>query len=431
MTKADNVVLNYLNSLKPESHLIKEYSDVWFEEAGESDSAKNKRVYFVDLVMEGGGMLGLALVGYTYILELHNIRFRAVAGTSAGAINALALSAAGSPNEVKSRKIAEILEDTNFAAFVDGPWFVKSSLKIMSSKCHWAYKLATRFIQHVLSIFYLVKHKGLNKGENFQHWMSKVLQEMRFEGVGATSLKELKKRWSLPGNLTVHTPNGVLPAERYNSFGALAIVSSCLTAGQQVTFPKDADLFYKDIENIHVADFARASMSVPIFFQPFTIANLPPFEETTPKWKQRFGRDVSAYQRHAEKMHFVDGGILSNFPFEIFHSKRAPQMPTFGVKLGIDRFRNRNNKFKDFLVNLLDVMKGNSDNRYRIQNNREYEQLVAQINTDGFDWLAFDMSDDEKLKLLKAGVEEARHFLEKFDWEGYKSLRQEISKEKL
>lgn len=131
MTKADNVVLNYLNSLKPESHLIKEYSDVWFEEAGESDSAKNKRVYFVDLVMEGGGMLGLALVGYTHILELHNIRFRAVAGTSAGAINALALSAAGSPNEVKSRKIAEILEDTNFAAFVDGPWFVKSSLKIM------------------------------------------------------------------------------------------------------------------------------------------------------------------------------------------------------------------------------------------------------------------------------------------------------------
>ena len=43
---------------------------------------------YVDLVMEGGGVLGIALVGYTYVLEQAGLRFLGIAGTSAGAINA-------------------------------------------------------------------------------------------------------------------------------------------------------------------------------------------------------------------------------------------------------------------------------------------------------------------------------------------------------
>ena len=37
--------------------------------------------------MEGGGVLGIALTGYTYILEQAGIRFLGVGGTSAGSIN--------------------------------------------------------------------------------------------------------------------------------------------------------------------------------------------------------------------------------------------------------------------------------------------------------------------------------------------------------
>ena len=49
-----------------------------------------------DLVLEGGGVKGLALVGAIEVLEEHGYRFRRIAGTSAGAIVG-ALVAGGMP----------------------------------------------------------------------------------------------------------------------------------------------------------------------------------------------------------------------------------------------------------------------------------------------------------------------------------------------
>jgi NTE family protein len=60
------------------------------------DTAGNQ---YVDFVMEGGGVLGIALTGYTYVLEQAGIRFLGVGGTSAGSINALMIAALGTPNE--------------------------------------------------------------------------------------------------------------------------------------------------------------------------------------------------------------------------------------------------------------------------------------------------------------------------------------------
>ena len=56
------------------------------------DAAGNQ---YVDLVMEGGGTLGVALVGYLYILEQLDIRFLQLAGTSAGSIVAMLLAGGG------------------------------------------------------------------------------------------------------------------------------------------------------------------------------------------------------------------------------------------------------------------------------------------------------------------------------------------------
>src|ERR1700712_5474542 len=52
-----------------------------------SDTLDNEGHQYVNLVQKGGGVLGVALVGYTYILEEMGIRFIRLAGTSAGAIN--------------------------------------------------------------------------------------------------------------------------------------------------------------------------------------------------------------------------------------------------------------------------------------------------------------------------------------------------------
>src|SRR3990170_9374 len=54
---------------------------------------------YVNLVQKGGGVLGVALVGYTYILEQMGVRFIRQAGTSAGAINTALMVVTGKKQE--------------------------------------------------------------------------------------------------------------------------------------------------------------------------------------------------------------------------------------------------------------------------------------------------------------------------------------------
>src|SRR5690349_2013771 len=60
------------------------YSDIYKTEKDET--GKERTFEYVDYVQEGGGVLGIALIGYTYVLERLGFRFLKLAGTSAGAI---------------------------------------------------------------------------------------------------------------------------------------------------------------------------------------------------------------------------------------------------------------------------------------------------------------------------------------------------------
>src|SRR5215218_7453189 len=72
-----------------------------------SDIVDDDGHQYVDFVMEGGGVLGIALVGFTYVLEQVGIRFMQIGGASAGAINALMLASLGTPAEAKSEQILQ------------------------------------------------------------------------------------------------------------------------------------------------------------------------------------------------------------------------------------------------------------------------------------------------------------------------------------
>lgn len=50
---------------------------------------------YVNLVQNGGGLLGLDFVGYTYILEQMSIRFIRLAGTCSGTINTALVTVIG------------------------------------------------------------------------------------------------------------------------------------------------------------------------------------------------------------------------------------------------------------------------------------------------------------------------------------------------
>lgn len=118
---------------------------------------------YVDLVMEGGGMLGIALVGYTYALECAGIRFLGLGGTSAGSINALLIAALGKPNQPKGDKLLNLLANQNFYDFVDGD---SDSKELIESWINGVgnFKLAFKAIQ---TIDNLKNDLGLNPGIAF------------------------------------------------------------------------------------------------------------------------------------------------------------------------------------------------------------------------------------------------------------------------
>ncbi len=102
----------------------KQYSDVIIpQKDGQPE------LQFVNLVQEGGGVWGIALVGYTYVLEGMGIRFMKLSGTSAGAINTMVTAAVGKREDAKSGKILEYLVKKDFSELIDGHPIAKSFIK--------------------------------------------------------------------------------------------------------------------------------------------------------------------------------------------------------------------------------------------------------------------------------------------------------------
>lgn len=112
-----------------------------------NDKTNNRPV--IDLVQQGGTMLGISLLGYTYIMEKAGVRFRSMAGTSAGAINTLLLSALpekiyneSSPfiqdgrQATKSEFLAHLVANKDFSKFLDRRgtigWLQKQLIKRIS-----------------------------------------------------------------------------------------------------------------------------------------------------------------------------------------------------------------------------------------------------------------------------------------------------------
>src|SRR3954453_13731963 len=72
---------------------------------------------YVDLVFEGGGVKGIAMVGALSVLEEHGYKPQNVAGTSAGAIVATLLAAGYTAAELR-----DLISNQDFSEFMDTNW---------------------------------------------------------------------------------------------------------------------------------------------------------------------------------------------------------------------------------------------------------------------------------------------------------------------
>lgn len=378
-----------------------------------SDLVDGNNLQYVDLVMEGGGVLGIALTGYTYVLEQAGIRFLGIGGTSAGSINALMIAALGPPEEAKSEHLLRVLAEMPMAAFIDGDQDARDFSRAALGKVGMA-KLLWKTLQVVDNF---TDELGLNPGTKFFEWLTDQLGRAGVR-TNADLLNRLK---TVPRGLHLRANRTDTTLRDDDAFGRLIMVAADITTETKVEFPRMAELYWADPAEVNPACFARASMSIPFFFHPFRVDGCP---QDPARWKA-----LADYEgQPPEHVLFMDGGIMSNFPINLFHQPyRVPTSPTFGAKIGIDREQPAViSKPSQLLGAVFDAARHTLDFDF-ISRNPDYKHLVAMIDTGDHNWLDFTMADQAKLDLFARGAQAAAKFLCEFNWEKYKTIRKGIA----
>lgn len=166
------------------------------------------------LIIKGGGVKGLAFAGA--LLELENyFSFDTFAGTSAGAIASLLLSAGYKPNE-----LLKILEEKDFNDFKDASFFQ--------------------------SIINFIRFRGLYPGDEIEEWLNNLLNHKHPTNLSTVSLKELEHH--------------------------IVIYSSRIKDGTLTFDSRD------ERKESHAAFAARCSMAIPYFFLPKYVDGIRVFD---------------------------------------------------------------------------------------------------------------------------------------------------------
>lgn len=469
-----------------------------------SDVIDDEGNQYVNLVQKGGGVLGIALVGYTYILEQMNIRFIRLAGTSAGAINTalMAVSGAkptpGSDKKVtgnkkipKSKVILKAICNLNFFDLVDGhpvarfiiKGFITSSdfskqverwinlmvlllvlLPVLDFVClglqytvPWvsyfteAFFITTCFYAALLIILtaylsYLLNRLktagfGINPGDYFYDWIKERLKENHVHTV--SDLIDVATT-PVPG---LHL-RGQPDSQPTDLHGDVTFITSEIVSENKIEFPRMWNLFRKNMNDLQPAGFVRASMSIPIFFESYFINNIPCTDDDI-----RAAWLLLDEETPPSTARFVDGGILSNFPLNLFFNPNVsvPRLPTFGVDLNdtkdakevFDKYSKESKaldkdegkqavkwSFGAYLYRIFNTVRFYYDKDFLIKNNF-FKQGVGVIPLKGYNWLNFFLTDKEKQQMFMLGAKAATKFLlEDFNWDNYKQggteLRQSL-----
>lgn len=435
-----------------------------------SDIVDHQGNQYIDLVLEGGTVWGIALIGYTYTLEKAGIRFLNLAGTSAGAINATILAALGTSSEPKSEKLIEIFSEMDFNSFIDSGKTAQNLLDDIKEKDNVWTAMFPKMLWLGLRGKFGGSTLGINAGKAFEKWLETTLAIKECQIHTTADLFQKLKNENL--SIRKHAHRTQADADRFHQnfkVNHLAIVAADITTESKIIFPEMAYLYWDEPLKTHPKKYVRASMSIPLLFEPVRIKDLP--QDRRDHW-----RILTGYQGAVpETAYLVDGGVISNFPIDVFHANDViPLCPTFGVKLGIDRKHALKIKdIKDFGAALLDTVTNNSDYSF-LFHNEDYSKLIAYIDTstpykakeqdkkgtflkkilakfkqpesETFSSLDFNMSNPKKAALFALGAQAAYEFIcgndsyhktldkEKlpanaicpFDWEDYKKLREKL-----
>ena len=241
---------------------------------GSRQSGPVDRDLRADLVLEGGGVKGTALVGAITALERRGYQFPRVAGTSAGAIVGAFVAAGADATQLR-----DLMDDLDFRRVPDRRGLERLPLLFGPG-----------------ALLSLTFEGGIFEGTYLRDWIHRQLKEVcRVEHFG---------------QLRRSDADGTMPPEQSYK---LMVTATDVTRGELIRLPWDYSNYGLPPDDQLVADAVRASMSIPLYFEPVTL------------------EDSSSGQLST----IVDGGLLSNFPIDAFDRTDAaePRWPTFGIKL--------------------------------------------------------------------------------------------------
>jgi NTE family protein len=345
-----------------------------------------------NLAFKGGGPKGIAYVGVIEELERRGKmgEVKRVSGTSAGAITATLI---GFGYDGKGTK--KILKETSLISFLDHPFTlenlgqkIKSHLFRLLNPVNWV-KDPLRALWHTT---------GLCKGDIFLHWMEDRIKEgLRKHGI--------EKDNCTFGELRAMIDKQNLP------FRHIHVFTTNIAGKEEIVCLSSEDPRY---DNVIIAHAIRASMSIPIVFEPHILHVKSVDGRVDPA--PSLGR-------------FVDGGMLYNFPLEAFDKRKFQTNTPLSIDAGEAPIVNRRtlgfNLFSPAeepnvgipeIKTIKDLLGGIMKAYFHAEDLRRNlvpynEKRIVDIDNTGVGTLDFNLSEERQNALIESGKRATRNFL--------------------
>jgi NTE family protein len=196
----------------------------------------------------------------------------------------------------------------------------------------------------------------------------------------------------LLADLGVHTFGDLRTGEEPEQFAwSLVVTASDLSRRRLVRIPWDLRSYGIDPDEFSVARAVHASSAIPFVFEPVRVGGAT----------------------------WVDGGLLSNFPVELF-DRAAPRWPTFGIRLsarpGIPPTRPVHGPVS-LGIAAIETLVSNQDNAY-IDDPCTVRRTIF-VPADTVSPIDFDITTEERDALYQRGRQAGQEFLKSWNYPDY------------
>lgn len=322
-----------------------------------SEVSRPERI--ADLVLEGGGVKGIALVGSVVALAEHGYRFARVAGSSAGALVGSIIVAMQRRGEPMSR-VDDIMRTLDYTRMLD-----------RRGAARWLRWWPTG--ANALGILF---HQGMYQGKYLQDWTRGVLADL---GVRTFA------------DLAFDDPGSALPPEKSYR---LVVTSSDLSRQRLMFLPWDLESYGLDPRRFSVARAVRASAAIPFMFEPVRI-------------KGTYGVSTLA-----------DGSLLRSYPIEIFDrgDGKPSRWPTIGIRLSSPSSEQAPAKAVTGPISLIQNLIYTTVDSTQVRHVSDPDNVERSIfaKPRGVRWTDFDLTPAQQESLFESGYLAGRKWLAKY-----------------